>query len=394
MKFSKFGRIALASVVSLGIGFGVTACGPSNTIDFIYVTSSKPNPGQINVYKVDSQAGSLIPIADSPYSSGGRNPVADVASADGKYLYVVNHDDNTVVQFAIGTDGKLYPQRTCNTPGSFPIQLAINKAGTYLYVVTTYQPNFSSSIPGPGALVVFPISSNGQLGATASPCIPVANGTNGFFPLGKNPVAVNVLPSGGYVYAVNEGDATLSAFQVGSNGALTAIGTYPVGVAPNAIASDPTNKFLYVTDGAANQMIGYLIQTNGTLINMQTPFKTDNLPDSVQVDPRGIYVYVANYNANDVSAFTIDRSTGNATQIAGAAVYAVDAGPTCVLIEPAEARYIYTTNFLGNTVSGLFLNPPTGALSAVQNTPFRAASQPTCAAAITHGNHSVEVVQP
>ena len=91
----------------------------------------------------------------------------------------------------------------------------------------------------------------------------------------------------------------------------------PSGVAPNALASDPTSKFLYVTDGAANQMIGFLIQLNGTLIAMQTPFKTDNLPDSVQVDPRGIYVYVANYNANDVSAYTIDRGTGNATQIAG-----------------------------------------------------------------------------
>ncbi len=151
------------------------------------------------------------------------------------------------------------------------------------------------------------------------------------------------------------------------------IGTYPVGVAPNAIASDPTNKFLYVTDGAANQMIGFLIQLNGTLIDMQTPFKTDNLPNAVQVDPRGIYVYVANYNANDVSAYTIDRATGNATQIAGSTAYAVDAGPICVLIEPAEARYVYTANFLGNTVSGLALNPSTGALSAVQNTPFKAA---------------------
>ena len=394
MKFSKVGRIALASVVTLGLGFGVTACGPSNTIDFLYVTSSKQNPGQINVYKVDSQAGALIQITDSPYSSGGRNPVADVTSPNGKNLYVVNHDDNTVVEFAIGTDGKLYPQQTCNMPGSYPMQMAVNKAGTYLYIVETYQPNYSTSIPGPGALVVFPINANGQLGATGSLCTPVANGTSAFFPLGNNPTGVNVLASGGYVYAVNQSDATLSAFQVGSSGALTLIATYPVGVAPNALASDPTNKFLYVTDGAANQMIGFLIQINGTLVNMQTPFKTDNLPNSVQVDPRGIYVYVSNYNANDVSAYTIDRGTGNATQIAGTAAYAVDAGPMCVLIEPAEARYVYTANFLGNTVSGLALNPATGALSAVQNTPFKAQGQPTCTAAITHGNHSVEVVQP
>jgi 6-phosphogluconolactonase len=394
MKLSKFGRIALASVVTLGLGFGVTACGPPNTIDFIYVTSSKNNPGQINVYKVDSQAGALIPIANSPYSSGGANPVADVTSANGKNLYVVNHDSNAVVVFAISTDGSISQQQSCTVPGTFPIQLAINKAGTYLYVVETYQPGFSATKPGPGAVVVFPVNDSGQLGATGSLCQPVANGANAFFPVGNNPVAVNVLVSSNYVYAVNENDATISAFQVGTGGALTLVATYPVGVAPNAISTDPTSKFLYVTDGAANQMIGFLIQQNGTLINMQTPFKTDNLPDSVEVDPRGIYVYVANYNANDVSAYTIDRSTGNATQIAGATTYAVDAGPTCILIEPAEARFVYTSNFLGSTVSGLTLNPATGALAPVQNTPFKAAAQPTCSAAITHGNHSVEVVQP
>ncbi len=394
MKFSKFGRVALVSVVSLGLGFGVIACGPSNTIDFLYVTSSKNNPGQVNVYKVDSQAGTLFAIPDSPYSSGGRNPVADVASPNGKNLYVINHDDNTLVEFAIGTDGKLYPQQTCNTPGSFPTQLAVNKAGTYLYVVETYQPNFSTNIPGPGALVVYPIDATGQLGATGSLCTPIANGSKAFFPVGNNPVSVNVLASGANVYVANETDATLSAFTVGSSGALSLIGTFPVGVAPNATSSDPTSKFLYVTDGAANQMIGFLVQPNGTLIAMQTPFKTDNLPDAVEVDPRGIYVYVANYNSNDVSAYTIDRATGNATQVSGSTTYAVDAGPLCILIEPAEGRYIYTANFLGNTVSGLFLNPSTGSLSAVQNTPFRAAGQPTCSAAITHGNHSVEVVQP
>jgi 6-phosphogluconolactonase len=393
MKFSKFGRIALASVVSLGLGFGVIACGPSNTIDFVYVTSSKQNPGQITVYRVDSEAGALIPIPNSPYPSGGANPVADVTSPNGKNLYVVNHDSNAIVVFAIATDGSLSQQQSCTVPGTFPTQLAVNKAGTYLYVVDTYQPSFNANKPGPGALVVYPINNtNGQLGATS--CTPVANGANAFFPVGNNPVGVNVTASGTYVYVTNETDATLSAFQVGSSGALSTIATYPVGVAPNALASDPTSKFLYVTDGAANQMIGFLIQINGSLINMQTPFKTDQLPDAVQVDPRGIYVYVANYNSNDVSAYTIDRGTGNATQIAGATTYAVDTGPLCILIDPAEARYVYTANFLGSTVSGLTLNPATGALAAVQNSPFKAAGQPTCSAAITHGNHAIEVIQP
>jgi 6-phosphogluconolactonase len=394
MKFSNLGRIALASLVTVGLGFSVTACGPSNTIDFLYVASSKNNPGQINAYKVVSAGGALIPITNVPYSSGGANPVADLTSPNGKNLYVVNHDSNSVVEFAVNTDGSLTQQQSCTTPGSSPTQLAINKAGTFLYVVETNQSSQPPSSPEPGALVVYPINANGQLGASSSLCTPLANGTKSFFPVGTNPVAVNVLPSGLYAYVVNETDATLTIFQVASNGSLTQIGVVPVGVAPNAIASDPTNKFLYVTDGAANQLIGFLIQTNGTLINMQTPFKTDILPDSVQVDPRGIYIYVANYNANDVSAYTIDRSTGNATQIAGTTAYGVDAGPLCILIEPAEARFVYTANFLGSTVSGLNLNPATGALTAVQNTPFKAAGQPTCTAAVTHGNHSIQVVQP
>src|ERR1700723_1006310 len=388
MKLSKLGRIALASVVSLGLGFGATACGPSNTIDFLYVTSSKQNPGQISVYKVDSEAGILYQISDSPYGSGGRNPVADVATPNGKNLYVINHDDNTIVEFAIGTDGKLYPQQTCNLPGSYPSQLTVNKAGTFLYVVETYQPNFSLSIPGPGAMVVFPINANGQLGATSSLCQPVPDGTSTFFPLGNNPVAVNVV-SGIFVYAVNETDHNIAAVQVGSDGTLSSIGLFPVGTAPNAIASDPAGKFLYVTDGPSNQLYGFLIQPNGSLVMMPKPFPTDNLPDAVAVDPRGIYIYVANYNGNNVNAFTIDQSNGNAAPVSGSASYGVGTGPLCILVEPSEGRYVYTANFLGNTVSRLALNPATGGVSAVENTPFGAALQPTCSAAITHGHHTV-----
>ncbi|HET6217134.1 MAG TPA: beta-propeller fold lactonase family protein [Acidobacteriaceae bacterium] len=386
---SKFGRIALVSMVSLGLGFGVTACAPSNTVDFLYVTGSKQNPGQISVFKVDGQAGALHQIPDSPYGSGGRNPVYDVASANGKNLYVINHDDNTMVEFAIGTDGKLYPQQTCNLPGSYPVQLAINQAGTYLYIVETYQPNFSTSIPGPGGLVVFPLNANGLVPTSGGSCETVPNGASAFFPLGNNPVAVNVSGNGSFVYAVNETDHNIAAFQVGSDGGLSSIGLFSVGTTPNAIASDPTGKFLYVTDGASNQMYGFQVQSGGSLVMMPAPFKTDNLPDAVAVDPRGIYVYVANYNGNDVNAYTIDQSTGNATPISGSTTYAVGTGPICILIEPSEGRYIYTANFLGDTVSGLAMNVATGGLSAVQNTPFGAAQQPTCSAAITHGHHTI-----
>jgi 6-phosphogluconolactonase len=394
MKFRKLGQIALAAAASLGLGLGVIACGPSNTIGFLYVTASKQNPGQINVYSIDGESGILRQLVDSPYSSGGRNPVADATSPNGKNLYVINHDDNTIVMFAIGTDGKLYPLQTCNMPGTFPTQLMVNAAGTYLYVVETYQPNFNVSVPGPGALVVFPLSANGELGATTSLCAPVGNGTNSFSPAGTAPVAVNVLANNSFVYVVNQGDPSIYAYQIGSNGTLTQIGTYSAGlVSPNAIASDPGSKFLYVTDSASSQIVGYDIQSNGILTPMQPKqtFSAGNLPDAIAVDPRGKYVLVANYNANNVTPFLIDASTGNLTPNSSTPTYAVGTGPTCVLIDPALGQFVYTSNFLSNTVSGLFMSPSTGAVSSAQGSTFAAAGQPTCSAAITHGHH---VIQP
>jgi len=406
MKFSKSGQALLAVAVSIGIGLGITSCGESNTIDFLYVTASKNNPGQISVYMVDQISGALTQIQDSPYSSGGRNPVAETTSPNGKNLYVLNHDDNTVVDFAIGTDGKLYPQHTYNTPGTEPLSVTMNSAGTLLFVVDTYQPGYSDANPGPGALVVYPVGSDGSLGTaitntTVTPNLP-------YWPVQNNPSSVNVTAlltttaALDFVYVVNTNTATqagtVSAFSFSTasgGGALTTIPGSPfqAGVAPNASASDPTGRFYYVTDGATNQLIAYGIQTNGSLVPVQNgPFKTDVFPDAVTVSASGQYIYVANYNSNDISAYTIDDGTGAPSSLA-TATFATKTGPTCVLIEPAFARYLYTSNFLDNSITGYKVDPNTGLLTGTENNPYPTAGQPTCTAAITHGNHASEHVQ-
>ena len=61
--------------------------------------------------------------------------MAEAVSADYSSLFVVNEDDNTIVQFVIGTDGKLYPYNTVNTPGIFPLAIAANKSN--MFVVDT-----------------------------------------------------------------------------------------------------------------------------------------------------------------------------------------------------------------------------------------------------------------
>ena len=416
MKLSKSGQGLLAVAVSIGIGLGIISCGQSNTVDFLYVTASKNNPGQISVYKVDQVSGALTQIQDSPYSSGGRNPVAEITSPNGKNLYVVNHDDNTIVDFAIGTDGKLYPQHTYNTPGTEPTAITINAAGTLLFVTDNFQPGFSDSNPGPGAVVVYPVASDGSLGdaitnTTVTPNVP-------FWPVENNPSSVNVTAllttsaTIDFVYVVNTNTATqrgtVSAFSFSTSsggGALTPIPGSPcatasagdncfqAGVAPNASASDPTGRFYYVTDGTTNQLIAYGIQTNGALIPVQNgPFKTDVFPDAVTVSATGNYIYVANFNSNDISAYQIDQGTGAPSSLA-TANFATKTGPTCVLLEPALGRYLYTSNFLDSSITGYKADPNTGLLTGTENNPYPSAGQPTCTAAIAHGNHATEHVQ-
>lgn len=402
MKFSKSGHALLAAAVSIGIGLGITSCGQSNTIDYLFVTASKQNPGQISVYRVDQLSGALTKIPDSPYSFPGRNPVALLASPNEKNLYVVYHDDNTVVEFAIGTDGKLYPQHTYNTPGTEPTALATNSTGTLLFVVDTFQAGFTAANPGPGAVVVYPINSDGSLGTN------IANGKLPYWPVENNPSSVNVpVPlttssTTDFVYVVNTNTAaqggTISAFSFSTasgGGKLTPVAGSPfsAGVAPNASASDPTARFLYVTDSATNQLIAYGIVTNGVLVPLQNgPFKTDVFPNAVTVSPNGMFLYVANFNSNDISAFAIDQGTGQPTSLA-TNTFATKTGPTCVLIEPAFGRFLYTTNFLDNSITGYQLNANTGILTGTENNPYPTAGQPTCAAAVSHGNHANEHVQ-
>ena len=80
MKLRKFGRVTLATALSAGLVFCITACGVSHTVDYVFVTASKGNAcgeGQISSYKVDSQSGALTQVPDSPFLRGGRNPVAE-----------------------------------------------------------------------------------------------------------------------------------------------------------------------------------------------------------------------------------------------------------------------------------------------------------------------------
>lgn len=415
MKLNRIGQVPLAVAACVGAGLLLASCNPSATIDYVFVTSTGNGGGQVTSYHVESQTGALAEVAGSPVSSQGSNPVAAVASPNGAYLYVANEGSNNIAEFNISTNGQLVAGKTYTTPGSEPISLAVNGAGTFLFVLDYYGPGFSDATPGPGGLVVYPINADGSLGT------PVSSGGSSIAAVQCFPGGIAVAPSGSYAYVTNTNSVvvtttspttatppatpagcptqgTISGFAVGSTGALTALSgsPYSAGTTPTGIAIDPTNRFVYATDSVQNQLIVYDVQGNGSLLPLTNgPFSTGTFPVGVTVDPRGKYLYVSNYNASSVSEFSINQGTGAPSSLAAATSdYSTRApNPTCLVVDPAIGHFLYVSDFSTPPyVTGADLNPDTGALTGIQDEPYPAHGFPTCITAVPHGNHSTQYV--
>jgi 6-phosphogluconolactonase (cycloisomerase 2 family) len=402
----KLVRNALAAMTSLAMTLGLTACSRDYTVAYVYSVSAAN--GTVSAFAVDYQSGVLTQISGSPFATQFTNPVTLVASPNGKFVYVVGGTQNSQVEtFAVGTDGKLYGQKTVNITGTYPTAAAVDPAGKFLYVVYTYQTAYTPVSKGPGGVTGFPINSDGSLGTAF-------NAAN----VGNNPVAIVVTPyapntQSSFVYVVDDEGSTanpgaqatvLGYAQNTTTGALTpASGTntttmqgYAAGVTPSAIAADPTGRYVYVTDKTSNVVYGYQVQATNTgnlspLVS--SPTATGQYPVAITIDPRGKYVYVANYNSNTVSSYSLVSATGSLGGTSGGN-FTTATGPTCVSVESALGIYLFTSNRLDGSISAAQLSPNTGALSAVENTPFPAGTLPSCVVAVANGEHASSIVNP
>jgi 6-phosphogluconolactonase (cycloisomerase 2 family) len=405
---SGFALVLVAAASLLAATF-VTAC-ETLTVDFVFVTSAKAagteNYGEIDVFEINSESGRMRPIPTSPFPSAGRNPVAEAVSADNENLFVANQDDNTIVQFIIGSDGKLYPYNTVNTPGIYPLAVTANKSN--LFVVDTYQPLplCSNADPCSGSIAVYSLSTaSGNTPVTiGSPAVNTAvNGT--YWPLTLSgagsahvivPTAVTVLANGSDVY-ISAYDSSVTptvgyvfGFSIGSGGVLTPLGGSPfaAGVKPSAIASDPSSTYVYATDFASGNVRGYKVSSGNLTPLSGSPYASGNQPSAIAVDPSYSYAYVTNSLDGSVAAFSM--TSGVLSRIG---TFATGLQPVALGIDPSTNHFLYTANFLDNTVSGFEITTSTGSLLDSQFSPYSTNAQPTAVAAVPH-NGTGAGVQP
>jgi 6-phosphogluconolactonase (cycloisomerase 2 family) len=417
MKLSKLSQLFLVSSLGLSMAAMMTSCSLVS-IDYVYVADSngKGGNGQIETYAIDSDSGAIRSVA-SPVTTGSTSPVALAITSDYLHLYVANQGDNSIVHFTIAASGNITKADEVKLTTT-PVALAVSGDNSRLYVLsgtttaTLTQYVLSSGVIGAATSVSLQIP-----GFTTDVTVPT-----GLFALpNSTAVFATAYDQSAYNPGVTNCETNQTACSSANPGWVFSVNTiggslgsplaFQAGVRPSAVTADPTDRFVYVTDYASAQMVGYIItcttscsdttsRTNNRILNymIDGPFKTGVEPVSAAVDPRGKFLYVANSLDNSVSAYTLDISTGiptTAINATGSSVNTTDTEPAVVAVDPALGRFVVTANQLGDSLSGFKLDPTAGTLSQSQGTPYPVAGyQPKAMVIAPHGNHATQTTTP
>ncbi len=322
--------------------------------------------GNVSAYTIDGSTGALNAVAGSPFAAGSK-PVSVTVDPSGRFAYVAIEGGVSAYRINSSTGALREVVGSPFAAGSETMSVAVDPSGRFAFVANS----------GDDTVSAYAIDdSTGALSAIAgSP-----------FATGRAPVSVTVDPSGRFAYVANLWD-TVSAYTISSStGALSAVTGSPfaAGIQPASVAVDPTGQFAYVTNGGDNTVSAYTINSStGALRAIAgSPFMAGIEPFSLSVDPSGRFVYVANAASNkpsgNVSAYTINSSTGALRAIAGSPFMA-GIEPISLSVDPS-GRFVYVANAANNkpsgNVSAYTINSSTGALRAIAGSPFAAGNSP------------------
>jgi 6-phosphogluconolactonase (cycloisomerase 2 family) len=427
MKFRKFGQISLALAVSLALGLGVTSCSTDHAVGYFYVTGSQYN--QISGFRIDNNLGNLTPIPNSPFGSGGFNPIKALVTNAGRFLYVLNAGCGGTSQvacptgtpanqtganislFTIGGKGALSFQAAYTSQGNQPVQLQTDTAGQHLFVLDSTVPDpttcsYAVTTPAStcGDITTFNIDPNtGRLSLVTNQQVKNSNGTNlSYFPVGSSPINFVVVPSNTFLYVIENGsgsaaDPSQAVFVYGlSGGQLTLTQNTPIITnATELTYIYASSKYVYLIDAqnglTAGQILPYTVGVNGALQSLVhgavNNTGTVANPGPMIVDHQNKFLYIANMGPNltatsessSVSAFFIDPVTGFLTLIPSTVPFGSGSSPRCIIEDPSN-QYLYTANFADSTVTGAIINSQTGTLTTLRKAPsggFATTGQPT-----------------
>lgn len=350
--------LACASMVA-GVGCGTT----SNR----YLYASIPGANEIIAFREDPNSGALIQLVGSPITAGQAVQSLAIHPSQ-KFLYAANSGatpTGTISLFTI-SNGALTEKTPRINAGTAPTLLAMDPSGTYLYVANSGSFDISvfkidstdgtlSVVPqtngntagiglsalnmqlSPSGNTLFVTGQSGTQGyieefSVTSGVLSVIQGSGTPFITGNGPYGLAIDSTGTHLYTANKIDNSISAFSIGSTGALTLISTTgETFTGPVSLFIDKSGKYLYVANQQSpGNLAAYSIGTDGSLTLLATsPFATGAQPNFIAGDSSGDYLFVGNQSTTVIQSFSLAPSTGTLTSVS---TYGVPGTPTSIVI--------------------------------------------------------------
>ncbi len=366
MKWSLFGRAAMALGAALGLALGMTGCG-IGTIAYVWVIGQQYN--EISGFKVDNNTGNLTAIPHSPFSANGSMPVSIVVKNGGRYVYVVNQGTGGtptsngagagIAEYSVGGSGTLTYQNTYYPQGFNHLWAQFDSTGGYLTILDEYSP----SGDGNGAITVFSAdATTGQLHIVPQTASTPSGGLSlNYLEVGKSPV--RSFSTGTCLYTLNGADQSITPYTIsaGQLGTVTTGNIFPGTTQATSINGNSGNVF--ITDAGSDKIFPFTV-ASGCGLTSYTGGAVANAANATQpaysfIDAKGAFLFVLNQSSTSTSPNTSYSSITIFTITNGELTLPtnipnpnkVGAGPVCMVEDPSQ-QYIYVSNHNDGTITG------------------------------------------
>ncbi len=324
-----------------------------------FVYAANQNSHDVSTYTINA-SGSLTAIG-APVGVG-KYPEAMALLPSGKGLFVANHGSSSVSGFKVEPVTGLLTSTgpAIATAAAGPTAILAHPGGHFVYVGSD-----DATSRTPNMVTAYQVD-----GATDSLTLVGAIDTDG-----AGLLAMSIDPSGRFLYTANALSDDVSVFSINPcSGALSKVGTNVASAFPVSMSIDPAGKFLYVAAGGSDpslQTFG-IDSTSGALQKIQD-LKGVSLPwglKALQLDATGKFLFVVTVghaSASSVSTFAVDPRTGLPGAVPGSSVPAgTNAAPVAI---DQSSRFAYIGNFLSNDISAYSLDRSTGTFTAIGTFP-------------------------
>lgn len=199
----------------------------------------------------------------------------------------------------------------------------------------------------------------------------------GTTPVVANPVYVRLDHTGRWLLTSYYSDDKAAVYPIGPDAVVgsAAAAVVETGRNPHSIMADPSNRFVYVPNTGADQVLQFSFDAKtGKLSPGEAPTKTVERtgPRHFYFHPTRPYVYFVNEKGSSVSAFAVERQTGKLAVLQTITTLPVgfSGSNTCAHIEiTPSGDFLYASNRGHDSLAYYRIDQATGKLTALGQAP-------------------------